>query len=63
MTKEEQNQIIKDALMRNLRKNDSIPDNLGDLYENWLTGKIRQASEQLVQQQGPQEQGQQQEAS
>lgn len=47
MTKEEQNQIIKDALVRNLRKETEIPDDIGSIYKNWLLGKIQQAAPQL----------------
>lgn len=55
MTKEEQNQIIKDALVRNLQKENDIPADIGNIYKNWLLGKIKQASDQLMQTQGPQE--------
>lgn len=47
MTKEEQNQIIKDALVRSLRKEPKIPDDIGNIYKNWLLGKIQQAAPQL----------------
>lgn len=66
MTKEEQNQIIKDAWVRNLQKEKDIPEDIGNIYRNWLLGKIKQASDQLKQTQGPQDQGneeQEQEAS
>ena len=66
MTKEEQNQIIKDTWVRNLQKERSIPEDIGNIYRNWLLGKIKQASDQLKQTQGPQDQGngeQEQEAS
>ena len=66
MTKEEQNQIIKDALVRNLQKENDIPKDIGNIYKNWLLGKIKQASEQLKQPaQGADQQqpAQQQEAS
>lgn len=66
MTKEEQNQIIKDAWVRNLQKEKGIPEDIGNIYRNWLLGKIKQASDQLKQTQGPQDQGngeQEQEAS
>ena len=58
MTKEEQNQIIKDAWVRNLRKENDIPEDIGGLYVNWVRNMIAQASAQLQQSQGPQEQGQ-----
>ena len=58
MTKEEQNQIIKDAWVRNLQKTVNIPENIGNIYKNWLLGKIQQASQQMMQAQ--QTQGQQQ---
>lgn len=57
MTKEEQNQIIKDTWVRNLQKEKSIPEDIGNIYRNWLLGKIKQASDQLKQTQGPQDQG------
>ena len=66
MTKEEQNQIIKDTWVRNLQKEKDIPEYIGNIYRNWLLGKIKQASDQLKQTQGPQDQGnveQEQEAS
>lgn len=66
MTKEEQNQIIKDTWVRNLQKEKGIPEDIGNIYRNWLLGKIKQASDQLKQTQGPQDQGngeQEQEAS
>ena len=65
MTKEEQNQIIKDALVRNLQKENDIPKDIGNVYKNWLLGKIKQASEQLKQpaQKAAQQTEQQQEAS
>lgn len=66
MTKEEQNQIIKDTWVRNLQKERDIPEDIGNIYRNWLLGKIKQASDQLKQTQGPQDQGngeQEQEAS
>ena len=66
MTKEEQNQIRKDVWVRNLQKEKDIPEDIGNIYRNWLLGKIKQASDQLKQTQGPQDQGngeQEQEAS
>ena len=66
MTKEGQNQIIKDTWVRNLQKEKDIPEDIGNIYRNWLLGKIKQASDQLKQTQGPQDQGngeQEQEAS
>ena len=66
MTKEEQNQIIKDAWVRNLQKETDIPEDIGNIYRNWVLAKIQEASAQLIQTQGPapeqqqsQEQGQQ----
>lgn len=72
MTKEEQNQIIKDAWVRNLQKENDIPTDIGQIYENWVLGKIQEAQQQLLQPQQQQEaqqgqeaqgQGEQQEAS
>lgn len=51
MTKEQQIQIVKDAFVRNLRKEDNIPENLGEIYTSWVRGKINQASQQLLQEQ------------
>lgn len=62
MTKEEQNAIIKEAWVRNLRKHNDIPEDIGDIYKNWVRNKIKQASAQLVQTQstgGEQDQAQQ----
>lgn len=47
MTKEEQNQIIKDAWVRNLQAEKEIPSDIGSTYKNWLLGKIKQAASQL----------------
>lgn len=55
MTKEEQNQTIKDAWVRNLQKEDNIPENVGEIYRNWVLGKIQQASSQLQQSAQPQQ--------
>lgn len=71
MTKEEQNQIIKDAWVRNLKKETDIPTDIGQLYENWVLVKIQEAQQQLLQpqqqqeaqQNQPQGQGEQQEAN
>lgn len=49
MTKEEQNQIIKDKWVEHLQREDNIPESVGEIYRNWLLGKIQQASEQLKQ--------------
>lgn len=46
MTKEAQNQIIKDAWVRNLQKNNDIPKDIGNLYTNWLRGVIMNAMQQ-----------------
>lgn len=61
MTKEEQNQIIKDKWVEHLQREDNIPESVGEIYRNWLLGKIQQASDQLKQKQPEQEE--QQEAS
>lgn len=64
MTKEEQNQIIKDKWVEHLQLENSIPESVGEIYRNWLLGIIQQASMQLKQAQGPQVQNEeQQEAS
>lgn len=51
MTKEEQNQIIKDKWVEHLQREDNIPESIGDIYKNWLLGKIQEASNQLIQKQ------------
>ncbi|MBD5398451.1 hypothetical protein HDR60_03020 [bacterium] len=61
MTKEEQNQIIKDKWVENLQREKDIPDSVGEIYRNWLLGIIQQASAQLLQTQGPQDQSAEQE--
>ena len=49
MTKEDQNQIIKDKWVEHLQREDNIPESVGEIYRNWLLGKIQQAIEQLKQ--------------
>ena len=49
MTKEEQNQIIKDKWVEHLQREDNIPESVGEIDRNWLLGKIQQAREQLKQ--------------
>lgn len=49
MTKEDQNQIIKNKWVEHLQREDNIPESVGEIYRNWLLGKIQQASEQLKQ--------------
>lgn len=76
MTKEAQNQYVKDALVRNLQKEVSIPEDIGETYRNWVIGLVNKSSAQLIQkteeknakQQGqggqvPPDQGLEQEAS
>lgn len=67
MTKEEQNQIIKDTWVRHLLKEGDIPEDIGLIYRNWVLGKVQEASSQLTAQgQAAQQQaegGQEQEAS
>ena len=58
MTKEEQNTIIKEAWVRNLQKKTEIPEDIGNVYKNWLLGKIAQASQQMQQQAQQSQQGQ-----
>lgn len=67
LTKEQQNQIIKDAWVRNLQKEDDIPSDIGNIYRNWLQSKINEASAQLQQPaqpiQGQQEQSTEQQSA
>lgn len=58
MTKQEQNQIIKDSLVRNLQKTVNIPDDIGEVYRNWVLGLIQNSQAQLQQNQQPAEQEQ-----
>lgn len=61
MTKEEMNQVIKDAMVRNLRKETDIPDDIGSKYKNWVLGKVQLANAQLKEQATQQAQAQTQE--
>lgn len=60
MTKEEMNEIIKAAWVRNLQKEDDIPTDIGRTYKNWLRGLIQQAQGMLQQAAQPPQQEQQQ---
>lgn len=60
MTKEDQNQIIKDAWVRNLQKKEDIPEDIGQTFRNWVLGLIKKSNGQLTQMQGPQDKDQQQ---
>lgn len=51
MTKEEQNQIIKDAWVRNLQKEGDIPEDIATIYKNWVMSLIQKVSDQLKPQQ------------
>lgn len=55
MTKEEQNQIIKDAWVRNLQKEGNIPEDIAGIYRNWVLTLIQKVSDQLKPQ--PKDQG------
>jgi len=48
MTKERQNEIIKEALVSNLQKQVDIKVDIGATYAAWLQGKIKLASDQLT---------------
>lgn len=61
MIKEEMNNIIKQAWVRNLQKEDDIPSDIGKTYKNWLRGLIQQAQGMLQQAAQPPQQEQQQE--
>lgn len=60
MTKQEMNDIIKQAWVRNLQKEDDIPTDIGRTYKNWLRGLIQQAQGMLQQAAQPPQQEQQQ---
>ncbi|MBR6135613.1 MAG: hypothetical protein IKQ22_03915 [Clostridia bacterium] len=47
MTKEQQNQIIKDAWVRNLQKEGDIPEDIAGIYKNWVLTLIQKVSDQL----------------
>ena len=49
MTKEEQNLIIKDVWVKHLQEEKDIPEDIGEVYRNWLVGKIIEANNQLLQ--------------
>lgn len=62
MTKQEQNDIIKQVWTKHLQRTDSIPEDLADRYSIWLRSIIQQAASMLTadgqsggeqQQQGP----------
>lgn len=55
MTKDEQNRIIKEAWVRNLRKEKDIPSNIGELYANWVRNIVSQASTEMKGPPAPQE--------
>lgn len=59
MTREEMNDIIKQAWVRNLQKEDDIPSDIGKTYKNWLRGIIQQAQGMLQQASQPPQQEQQ----
>lgn len=44
MTKERQNEIIKEAWVRNLQAEKDIPESIGNTYCLWIQGLIKQAS-------------------
>lgn len=56
MNKEETNSIIKDAMVRNLQKCTSIPEDISETYKAWVIGLTSRASTQLTQTQGAQQQ-------
>lgn len=63
MTKEEMNQVIKDAMVRNLRKETNIPDDIGNTYKKWVLSKVQLASAQLQAQNSEQEQEQEEQTN
>lgn len=44
MTKERQNEIIKEAWVRNLQAEKDIPESVGYTYSLWIQGLIKQAA-------------------
>lgn len=58
MTKEEQNQIIKDTWVKNIKKQTDIPKDIANIYSIWVQGIIKNASQQLMSQDQPQQAGQ-----
>lgn len=61
MTKEDTNNLIKAAWVRNLQKRTSIPEDICETFKAWVQGLTNRASAQLTQVQGQPEQGGQQE--
>lgn len=47
MTKQEQNQIIKDVWAKHLSQFKTIPEDIANTYSLWLRGIIKNASAQL----------------
>ena len=52
MTKQEQNTIVKEAIVRNLQKHNNIPEDIGDIFRTWVQGLVQQAVQQVMQQKG-----------
>lgn len=52
MTKQEQNTIVKEAIVRNLKKHNNIPEDIGDIFRTWVQGLVQQAVQQVMQQKG-----------
>lgn len=48
MTKQEQNDIIKQVWTKHLQRTDSIPEDLADRYSIWLRSIIQQAASMLT---------------
>lgn len=61
MTKQEQNQIIKNKWVEQLATEKEIPEDIANTYSVWLRGIIKNASAQLVGNKKPAEQEEKQE--
>lgn len=59
MDKQEQNNIIKSSIVKVLREGQSVPDDIGETYRNWVLGIANKANAD-VQQNAAQNQEEQQ---
>lgn len=49
MDKQEQNKIIKDSIVKVLREGQSVPDDIGEIYRNWVIGIANKANADIQQ--------------
>lgn len=55
MTKQEQNDIIKNVWTQHLQRTDDIPKDIANRYALWVQSKIKTAIERLKTAQAPEE--------